>query len=50
MNFQSCEMDTRSSAELWYNVVDGTDDEDSNFDHFTEADLLKIDPADGESV
>ena len=42
-------MDTRSSAEFWYDVVGGTDDEDSDFEGFTEADLLKIDPADGES-
>ena len=38
-----------SSAKLWYNVIGDSDDEDSEFEGFTEADLLKIDPADGES-
>ena len=42
-------MDTQSSADFWYGVVGGTDDEDSDFEGFTEDDVVKIDPADAEN-
>ena len=29
-------MDTRASVDFWYDVVVGTDDEDSDFEGFTE--------------
>ena len=49
MNFQSCEMDARSNAQFWFDVIGNTDDEDSDFEGFTDADLVKIDAADAES-
>ena len=49
MNFQSCEMDARSNAQFWFDVIGDTDDEDSDFEGFTDADLVKIDAADAES-
>ena len=41
-------MDTRSSAGFGY-VVGGMDDEDSDFEGFTEDDVVRIDPADAET-
>ena len=49
MNFQSGEMDTQSSADFWYDVVGSADDEDSNFEGFTEDDVVRINPADAET-
>ena len=42
-------MDTRSSVDFWYEVVGGTDDEDSDFVGFTQDDDMRNDPADAES-
>ena len=49
MNFQSCEMDAQSNAQFWFDVFGNTDDEDSDIKGFTDADLVKIDPANAES-
>ena len=49
MNFLSYEMDTRSSADFLYDLIGGMDDENSDFEGFTEDDVVRIDPVDAET-